>query len=397
MVAKKLYHKKVQGAYIELAPKPQDLIWPNLAKSDSAKRSSAVFGGVILAFVMVLYCVPLIAVSALSNLTSMTSYVTFLRDWQQSSNWSFAAVAGILPPFLAILLQLILPFIFRALAKYQGALTHTKLDRAVLSRYFFFLVFLQFIAFSLFGVFFNLITAIVIHKGDGDFVLSQLSRLPQTIQSTYVAQGNYWLTWFPTRGFSAIFELAQAINLIYIWFRTKLFGRTPRQIREWCAPPDYDYAVYAANTLLMAVVALVYAPLWPLVTLSAAFAFFASSLVAKYMLLYINVTKVESGGRIWRMLINRCALDCLPLSLWRCSQPYLAQTPIRTDLDAAHHGPNHWTATALHQRRGLRAAHHFHCRLQVVVKPLLWREGELASTSFFEELFLAVSVASQFQ
>jgi predicted phosphoadenosine phosphosulfate sulfurtransferase len=40
----------------------------------------------------------------------------------------------------------------------------------------------------------------VLEKGDVDFVLRELSQLPQKIQTAYVQQGNYWLTWFPTRG-----------------------------------------------------------------------------------------------------------------------------------------------------------------------------------------------------
>lgn len=51
-------------------------------------------------------------------------------------------------------------------------------------------------------------------------------------QSTYVIQSSYWLTVFPLRGASALFDLAQFISLFYVWFKTKLFGRTPREIRE---------------------------------------------------------------------------------------------------------------------------------------------------------------------
>lgn len=46
-----------------------------------------------------------------------------------------------------------------------------------------------------------------------------------------------------------------------------------------------DYAVYGANTALMVMVAMVYAPLAPIVAVMATAAFFASSWVTKYMLL----------------------------------------------------------------------------------------------------------------
>lgn len=63
-------------------------------------------------------------------------------------------------------------------------------------------------------------------------------RLTQTTtfvsQSTYVIQSSYWLTVFSLRGASALFDLAQFISLLYVWFKTKIFGRTPREIREVC-------------------------------------------------------------------------------------------------------------------------------------------------------------------
>lgn len=230
MVAKKLHHKSLKGAYIELAPQPSDLLWDNMAKSDGAIRSAKIFGGLLVAFVMVLYTIPLVAVSALSNLAALTVYVPFLDNWSRSSNFTFSAVTGIVPPLLGILLQLLLPMIMRAIAKWQGAYTSTALDRAVLSRYFFFLFVTNFIVFSvghpfpfiwimsdcfvffteqLLGVIFNLIAEIIVANGGGDFVWREITKLPQKIQSTYLQQSNYWLTFFPLRGFSAIFEIAQ--------------------------------------------------------------------------------------------------------------------------------------------------------------------------------------------
>lgn len=55
----------------------------------------------------------------------------------------------------------------------------------------------------------------------------------------------------------------------------------------------------------MVAVGFVYAPLAPLVPLFAAIAFSASLFVYKYQLMYVCVTKVETGGRLWRVAINR--------------------------------------------------------------------------------------------
>lgn len=46
----------------------------------------------------------------------------------------------------------------------------------------------------------------------------------------------------------------------------------------------------------MGAVALIYAPLAPLVPISAAIVFLVSSVVYKYQLMFVFVSKVESGG-----------------------------------------------------------------------------------------------------
>jgi hypothetical protein len=48
-------------------------------------------------------------------------------------------------------------------------------------------------------------------------------------------------------------------------------------------------------------VGLIYAPLAPLVTIGATLAFWFSSVVYKYQLLYVYISRAESGGRMWNV------------------------------------------------------------------------------------------------
>lgn len=87
------------------------------------------------------------------------------------------------------------------------------------------------------------------------------AEIPGRIQATYIQQSSYWLTFFPLRGFLAVFDLAQVVSLVIVFLKTRcvlfliasecvltgansLFGRTPRDIREWTKPPEFDFAVY---------------------------------------------------------------------------------------------------------------------------------------------------------
>ncbi|OAV94050.1 hypothetical protein PTTG_06749 [Puccinia triticina 1-1 BBBD Race 1] len=326
VVAKKLGAKRIKGVAFSLAPPPQDIIWENLTKSDIVVFRQRVIGEAFMTVIATLYVIPLVALALLANLASLTQYVGFLNSWSIASPETFSAFAGIAPPLLSTLLQLALPVIMRALARFQAATTHQKLDRAVFSRYFAFLTATQFLIFSLLGVVFSTVAEVVVEVGKKESfarILQNFNKLPDKIQSTYLQQSNYWLTWFPLRGFTSVLDLVQIVSLLLVFIRTKVWGRTPREIREWTKPPEFDYSVYSANVLLMLLVAFVYAPLAPLVPLLASAAFFASSWIYKYQLMYISITRCESGGRLWRMLINRvlfalCAMHaflCLTIGL----------------------------------------------------------------------------------
>ncbi|KAI7941214.1 hypothetical protein MJO28_013499 [Puccinia striiformis f. sp. tritici] len=321
LVAKKLGRKRIKGVAFSLAPPPQDIIWENLTKSDIVVFRQRVIGEAFMTLIATLYVIPLVALALLANLASLTQYVEFLSRWSTASPITFSAFAGVAPPLLSTLLQLALPVIMRALARFQAATTHQKLDRAVLSRYFAFLTATQFLVFSLLGVVFTTVAEVVVEVGKKESfatILHNFDKLPDKIQSTYLQQANYWLTWFPLRGFTSVLDLVQIVSLFLVFVRTKVWGRTPREIREWTKPPEFDYSVYSANVLLMILVAFVYAPLAPLVPLLASVAFFASSWIYKYQLMYISVTRCESGGRLWRMLINRVLFALCVMQAFLC-------------------------------------------------------------------------------
>ncbi|KZT53055.1 DUF221-domain-containing protein [Calocera cornea HHB12733] len=311
IVARMTYNKKPQGTKITMAPNPKDIIWKNLTLDRATRARLRVWGFVILTIVCFFYTIPLLAISALANLAALTNLpgLEFLDKWQQASNLTFSIVSGVLPPAVSGLFGYFLPIIMRRLTKYSGTITRSQTDAQVIARYYAFLVISQFLVFSLIGVAFDAVSKIVNDVDQGlsaAGVLNDLSSaLPGEIQGTYVSQSNYWLTWYPLRGFLVFFDLAQLINLVWIFIRTHVFGRTPRDIRDWTKPPSFDYAIYFSNVLFMATVALLYAPLAPLVPVLAAVVMWIMSFIYKYQLMFVFTTKVESGGRLWNVVINR--------------------------------------------------------------------------------------------
>ncbi|GAA5989842.1 hypothetical protein JCM10908_002342 [Rhodotorula pacifica] len=308
IVAKTLRGKRKQGSYFDLAPQPKDIQWDNLNMGDAARMKNKFFGGILLVLLCGFYIIPLVAVALLANLAALSAYVGFINRWVNDYQWTFSAFVGVVPPLLTLLLQMILPMIIRWIASLQGTTTHTQADRIVTARYSAFLFITQFIIFSLLGVLVQIISQVVVDiQGHASVskVLSYLATIPDKLQYTYMLQSNYWLTIMPLRGASACFDLAQLLSLSIIWIKTRLFGRTPREIREATKPPYFDFPVYYSNHLLIVAVVFAYAPLAPLVVAFGASVFAISYWVYKYQNLYVSVPRTETGGRLWNVVINR--------------------------------------------------------------------------------------------
>lgn len=99
----------------------------------------------------------------------------------------------------------------------------------------------------------------------------------------------------------------------------------------------------SSNLLFMGTVGMVFAPLAPLVVVAAAIVLWVSSWVYKYQLMFVFISRVETGGRIWNVVINRLLISVILMQLLVVLSTY-AFTPRGT---CAHIPPSHWFAVRL--------------------------------------------------
>lgn len=172
------------GARLLLAPMPHDIVWQNISREPGEIASRTMFGFVLIGLICFFNTVPLLVVSFLANLSSLTVYVDFLGRWQNAGsvgNWTFSVVSGVLPSVVQAAFGYILPYIIRRISKYQGAPTRTRLDRAVTARYFFFIIISNLVIFSLLGVVYNIVAEVVVQIGQNQgasAILNGLAEIP---------------------------------------------------------------------------------------------------------------------------------------------------------------------------------------------------------------------------
>lgn len=299
--------KHPQGTTISLAPKPNDLIWHNLPLSKQQRGWRRFWNNFWIVILTLVWIAPnaLIAIF-LSNLSNLAAIWPGFRHTFRDNQKFWSAVQGIASPALTSLIYLILPIIFRRLSIRGGDTSKTSRERHVATKLYAFFVFNNLIVFSVFGVAYKYVAAVVNNsKNDnaweavvkGNFFLKLLGGLSQV--------SYFWVVWLLQRQLGAAADLAQMINLAWTWFCRTFMAPTPRQEIEWTAPPPFDYAVYYNYFLFYATVALCFSTLQPLVLPITALYFAVDYWLKKYLLLYVLITKTESGGQSWRFLFNR--------------------------------------------------------------------------------------------
>ncbi|KAI1303500.1 hypothetical protein F5Y03DRAFT_187174 [Xylaria venustula] len=299
--------KHPQGTTIKLAPKPSDLIWENLPLDRHRRRWGAFMNNFWVVVLTVVWTVPnaLIAVF-LANLSNLGSVWPAFQNELLKNPKAWGAVQGILAPLVTTLFYLVLPVIFRRLAAYAGDYSRTSRERHVTQKLYAFFIFNNLIVFSLFSTAWKYVAAVKDAEGDGDVWSAIVNSDPfGNLLTAFCDVSPFWLNYLLQRNFGAALDLSQLIKLTKGYVTRKLFSPTPRDRIELSAPPPFEYAAYYNNFLFYTTIALVFAPFQPLVLPVTAFYFALDTFAKNYLLLYVFVTKHESGGAFWRVLVNR--------------------------------------------------------------------------------------------
>ena len=309
VVAYAAKNKHPHGTTIKLAPRPKDLIWKNLPLTKAEKRWKLLLNNFWIAILTVVWIAPnaLIAIF-LSNLANLANLWPGFRKTFDAHHTTWAIVQGIASPALTSLVYLILPIIFRRLSINAGNATKAAREQNVTTKLYAFFVFNNLVVFSVFASLFSFVTS-VIHdtkvSGDSAWKAIEEGYFFSKILTGLIQVSPFWLSWLIQRNLGSAADISQIWNLIATGFMRRFMSPTPRQWIEWSAPPMMDYAVYYNYFLFYSTVALCFVTVQPLVVPVTVFFFIIDYWLKKYLLLYVLITKNESGGVFWRMLFNR--------------------------------------------------------------------------------------------
>jgi hypothetical protein len=198
-----------------------------------------------------------------------------------------------------------IPVVFRRLYTHAGDISKTSRERHVTSRLYAFFVINNLVVFSVFGSAWRFVASVIAAQDQGVWEAIKNGHLFSNVMTGLCNVSTFWLTWQMQRNLGAATDLVQLWPLVWGSIQRKWFSPTPRQVIELSAPQSFQYADYYNNYLFVATVGLCFGTLQPLILPITAFYVGIDVWFKKYLLQYVVITKTESGGRFWRLLVNR--------------------------------------------------------------------------------------------
>lgn len=299
-------NKGPHDTLIHLAPKPNDLIWKNLKLPKSQRSRQNFLNGIWVTLLTMAWIVPNIFIAVfLSNLSTLGQLWPAFNDNLMKYKTFWAIVQGVFAPAITTLFYFYLPAIFRRMCMKAGDISKTSRERHVARSLYSFFCFNNLIVFSLFSSIFSLALAIEGKATDDGPKLTDAQSVLLYFFRGLCGVSPYWICWMLQRNLGAAVDLSQLVTLVWGSFSRRFLSPTPRRLIELSAPQPFDYAGYYNYFLFYSTVAVCFAPIQPLVLPVTALYYWMDSFMKKYLLLYVFITKYESGGMFWRSIYNR--------------------------------------------------------------------------------------------
>ncbi|KAG0320232.1 hypothetical protein BGZ99_004655 [Dissophora globulifera] len=295
-----------------LSPAPKDIIWFNVANPKQLRKSRKFL--VNLAFIVfsLLFFIPMGMLTTIAKLDRIVGLAPASKQYFETHPFVAGLLQSLLPVLIMDILLLIVRKFISYLAWFQGNITKSSTDRSTLAKFYLFFTLNNLIVFALTGTiigFFAQIKLILATFSDPQTTWAAIKayihnqdNIVELLSKNVIDTSLFWVNYISLRNFGALLDLFQLVSLVLYWFKHTV---TPREKSAMDKPDVFDFPLFFSVHLFLLTVALLYSVVAPLVLFFALIYFSLASLVYKYQLMYVFRTKIETGGRLFRVVYNR--------------------------------------------------------------------------------------------
>ncbi|PWY79254.1 DUF221-domain-containing protein [Aspergillus heteromorphus CBS 117.55] len=281
---------------------PTQVIWSNLRIKwwERLIRYSATIAFVVA--LIIFWAIPTAVVGSISNINYLTDKVHFLRFIEDVPSWILGIITSFLPTVLMSVLMALLPIILRLMAKLGGAPSLAAVELTTQNFYFTFQVVQVFLVVTLASSASSVVTKIISKPTDAASLLAD--NIPTA--------SNFYISYIILQGLSfSAGALLQISGLILGKVLGRILDNTPRKMySRWSNLSGLGWGtVYPVFTLL-AVIAIVYSCIAPLVLGFATIGLYLFYFAYRYNMLYVSNANIDTQGKAYVQALKHLTVGC---------------------------------------------------------------------------------------
>jgi hypothetical protein len=274
------------------APPPADVFWPNSGRLPPLLSQAITYITLAATYALVIfYMIPIAAVSALSTLSNLSRLLPFLKPLVKPPAVR-ALLEGLLPGLALIIFMALLPAIIRALAAARGVRTRSGIDAEELRGMFLFAAINVFLGNVLAGSVFSGLKSMIDHP------TGIVSLLGTSVPGT----SRFFMSFIALKALGgAASDVGCLTKSAMYMLRTRLLGgrRTPRREAAVWAPHATSLGSEVSDILLVALLAIIFSSIAPLMHCIALLYFFLRLGAVKANVMYRHEASYEGAATLW--------------------------------------------------------------------------------------------------
>ncbi|KAF2432357.1 DUF221-domain-containing protein [Tothia fuscella] len=270
---------------------PEQIVWKNLGMGRKNRKLRGLIATAFITAMILFWTIPVAVVGAISNINYLTDKVPFLSFINSVPPVILGVITGLLPTVALAILVALVPIICRVAAKLAGAVTLQEVEMKTQSWYFAFQVIQVFLITTFSSGAAAVATQIVQQPGSAPTLLA--NSLPKA--------SNFYISYFIVYGLAVSSkQLFNLIALLMFNIVGRLFDKTPRKMyKRWIGLSGDKWGSSYPKWTNLAVIAISYSCIAPLVLGFATIGLGLIYLVIRYQSFYTKTTTIDTRGQAY--------------------------------------------------------------------------------------------------
>lgn len=285
------YHLPLNMAPRFIGITPDEVVWSNLKLRWQERLVKFAATTAFTVALVIFWSIPVAFTAMISQINYLTKNVPFLRFIEDIPKEILGVITGLLPAIMLAILMALLPIILRLCAKVAGAPSLSQIELRTQNSYFLFQVIQVFLVTTLSSAASSAVKQVI------DDPMSTPSLLAGSIPKA----SNFYIAFMILQGLAiSAGALLQIVGFIVFKILGLLLDNTPRKMfKRWSTLAGVGWGTVFPVYTNIAVIAITYSIISPLVMLFATIGFSLLYFAYRYNLLFVYNASIDTKGLVY--------------------------------------------------------------------------------------------------